>query len=265
LPPQRPRVPLPRPRPEEDGIKEYHAPGLKTLAEDNVPNFETQVEAGRKNWPTADDVELSRKYDLSYGDPSARFIEPGKATIRSVDIKHLPAWFNDGLTKEIKQTEITPQLADALHRGWLASRKSAIATVGFDLSKTVISPKSPAMVSISGFFYPKDDVKWVDMKFESTMIHESLHRGLEVMRRQKILTEKLGSAEEEMLVRVLMQKFFPDLEVQIDEKLVGRKLDNKESQAIRGKELLPKLTRLVDDLENRAAQYLARKRPMGPR
>lgn len=208
-------------------------------------------------YPSNLDVDDSRRYDLSYGDPSAPYLTAGKASINTIPIQNVPAWFNKDIKRGVAQLPVDDELSDTLHRAWLASRNSAISQLGFDISKTHISPKSEERLTINGFYDPNKDQFWSDTKVEGNLVHESFHRGLEILREQGIKIPISRNAEE-YLVRALMDKYFPDLEY--SRPSAGRAAKEQIEVARRMKDQLP-----LDEIENLAAQYIAKKRPMGPR
>lgn len=242
----------------------------------DFPRKETAPLPGpRTDWPTMDDVEISRQYDLSYGDPSARYIQPGLAGLDTIPVEKVPRWFNEMMvqarkpltskeelkdpTPEFSQVDIDQGAADYIHRAWLASRRSAVSQLGFDMGHTVLSPTNTEWTSsLMGLYEPGKDRIWANSRYESSIIHESIHRGVQKLMKEGVIPE-LEKGTNEYLTRLLMHRHFRSYEV---EDLGGPAA----YKAFLGDTVgIPHNEKFLDRVEKAAADYIAKKRPGGPR
>lgn len=221
---------------------------------------------GRTDFPSLIDVLQARDYDLSYGDPAARFLEPGKASVGELP-PGLPSgqWLAQPRMdlETTANTNVSPEMADQMHQAWMASRRSAISQLGFDPSRMAQTPPSDKRVlmddrgsihAYAGMYSPKDDVMWWNRSHPSALMHESMHRGFKRLRDQN-LYNPAEYPDEELMVRALMQRHTGDTETT---EFGG---DVKKARA-RTSQMDPAV---LDRIEDIAAQYIARKRPGGPR
>src|SRR5262245_8411876 len=98
----------------------------------------------------------------------------------------------------------------------------------------------------------------------SAAIHESMHRGINMLRKQGLLPAGFQVFAEEIYVRALMQKAYGDIETAL---MREGTMGSKNSKVIRlieqGRSLKDHPTTSL--LEELAAQEIARKHPRGPR
>lgn len=211
------------------------------------------------DYPNVFDVNSSLQNDLSYGDPAARFLEPGKASITEVPRSTIKSWFEDPrgfLLDKKKAVPVDANMADELHRAWIASRNSAISELGFKPQQTAASPPGQwPRFNVAGAYEKTSDTSWWDRNHPSALVHEGLHRGLRMMRDQQ-LYDPTKYPDEELLVRALMLRNFGDIETREAGGSTHKQIDLAKT-FVEPKHL--------DELEDIAAQYRARKRPMGPR
>ena len=213
----------------------------------------------RTDYPSSEDVRTSDKYDTTYGDNSARQlgVKSLTPTMTSDDIATL---FNEmggnDTHEELLQAinkEADPERRDYMMRSYIASQRSAIAAAGFNPERTIVSSDEPeGGYNAVGMHVPHSLTKEgrrgrdIDMTMAlrakdtdpSTMVHESMHRGIEQMIGKKYrddanlvrakggiptLNEDLrrasavskdGRDEQEDIVRALMQKYYGDIETQ---------------------------------------------------
>ena len=212
----------------------------------------------RTDYPSSEDVQMADRYDSTYGDNSGRQlgIESLTPTMPSKDVIGLfkrmgrESGRGDDYNKILQQVreESDPDRRDYMMRAYIASQRSAIAASGFDPSRTIVSSDDPEKLkySVAGLYAPhlltlegsrgKDiDViaalraKNVD---PSTVVHESMHRGIEQLIRKKYRDdadlvraeggiptpnedlERAKVGEQEDIVRALMQKYYGNVENQ---------------------------------------------------
>lgn len=249
------------------------------FAGDLPSSYETDVRPSfslpRTDWTTDEDVEMSKRYELSYGDPAARYIQPGLSTMDTIPVDKVPPWYNAllakarrPLTSKDEDKDITPPFtrsdidqgaSDYIHRAWLGSRRSAVSQLGFDMGHTVLSPTDTKWsLSLQGMYQPDKDRVWANSKYESAVIHESVHRGLKLLMDQKIIPN-ISKADNEYLTRLFMHRHFRSYEV---EDLGGPEMYK---EFLAGSTDIPHNEKYLDRVEKLAADYIAKKRPMGPR
>lgn len=214
-------------------------------------------------WVSSDELNESKKYDRSYGDPSAGFFQPG-AKVRMPD--NLGAWIN-AYNKEALggagYKAIDQTTADSLHTAWAAAQSTAIAALGYDPSRLVTLPAAATKdrtATIAGAYSPKKDELYTTGEYASTMVHESIHRGIQKLREAGRLPESATRVDNETLTRAFMSKYYGDVEK-------GR--GGLADEQVRAGELIqksnPGYVKMMGDVEAAAAQLSYEKRPRGPR
>lgn len=211
------------------------------------------IDSDKSRWPTDDDVASAIRYDLPYGDRSAGFFNPGASKIRTLPIDEAPAAVNQGkLDTAGKLETTTPQMADSMMRQWLAARKSAVASVGFDPRHIVSSPTNKANpLTAGGVYSRKSDMAWYSRDDESSAVHEMIHRGLQKLIEAGVVPK---SSQRESVVRGLMLRHFGDIE------MGGGKENDKQVDWARNYGD----THELDRIEEAAAKYRAQQQPRGP-
>ena len=277
----------------------------------------------RTDWPSAEDVALSRQYNTSYGQAVAPYVQPAQPDPKPVappptvtaapTKKGMPkaakpepkAFFTleqppaaappppsnySGLLQVMpnqhvmlrafdnvqdgQPTGLTPQpmpdaVADQVTQQYLAARRSAISTLGFDPSHmaTGVGDGAKGDYTLGGMYVPSQDQVMTTGVYPSTGVHEAFHRGIEVLRKAGMLPPPPPNAyglngvsapgEEEITVRALMQKHLGMVEK-------GRG-NTGDAQVGAGTYQLNNHKDQLDALEAAAANYLAKQRPGGPR
>lgn len=207
-------------------------------------------------YPSADDVALARKSDATYGDPSAGFLA-GKGNIPQTPIETIPYLLNGGVGMGVgsSRAPVDKSTADDLYKGWLASKQSALAGLGFDPHNMTVSPFSKAQLNVGGLYTPDTDTMWYDkQRYPNSVVHESMHRGFQQLRNADMLPSVVNGNNEEYLVRALMQKHFGDLEA---------KSGSDAGQIATSTPLVHHP--ILDTIENAAADLYAKRKPGGPR
>ena len=250
-----------------------------------------QQDHPRTDWPTMDDVEMSKRYELDYGDSIARYTNPGLANMNVIPIEKVPRWYNEKFTDPknppYTQRDIDKGASEYIHRAWLASRRSAVSQLGFDWGHTVVSPSNtrytaalPDSVGYSelrGFYEPPTknpndpealplgDTIWANSRYETTVIHESVHRGLRKLQDQGIIP-KLSGDDDEALTQLFIHRHFRSSEVEEGAHPVKEGRERDYAEGIRAAiKQVEKSGFNLDEIEEKAANYIAKKRPMGPR
>lgn len=233
--------------------------------------------APRRDFPTAKEVEGSM---AAYGSD----VEPmltAPARIRSLPLKSAIKSINRGTfgmersptagdvpgldpkyVKNMKSTEgrVTAETQKALYQAYLAAQRSALAKLGFDPRRMITSPESDYVSSSTGVYIPEDDIMWVQPEYAPpNAVHESMHRGMEILRKNdpKELKESQGWRNEETIVRQMMLDKFGPVEEERNPEAVER--------AREGLKVFTQDKKRLDELEKMAAKLIAKRHPAGPR
>lgn len=217
-------------------------------------------------YPTADDVAAARNADASYGDPSAAFVQPpygGQVASPRTNEGISTAFSNLDDTGEtgVRPAPIRSPVADNLMAGYLASRRSALAALGFDPRNMTIGdpPSGENPWGVSGEYDPVSDQIVTTGVFPSTTAHESMHRGMQALRQAGVMPPEVSDSglSEESIIRAQMLRNYGPIEQ-------GRGKTGDE-QVRAGQWYNENKTSLMDKLEAVAAQIYAKKHPGGPR
>lgn len=168
-------------------------------------------------YPAGEDVELSNKYDTTYGNPVAGFTKAGNASIRSLPIQNVPSLFNDNRVIGGKTAPVTELQAEQIHKAWIAAQRSPTAALGFDPHSFVTSDPTKRQLTIAGAYRGKDDTLWFDPNHSDAAVHESIHRGLKKLRDNNLFPKAAADIPEEYIVRGLMVKYLGDIEMKSGE------------------------------------------------
>lgn len=151
---------------------------------------------------------------------------------------------------------------DAFAQAEIAKERSAIATLGYDPNKVTAEH---TRLNISGAYDKRSDrILWVDGEpgAEATLIHESLHRGIEKLRQQSPEAKKILAAhDEEQLVRYVMATKMGDPEAQPQ----WPTSTDQRNEAVAWYKKYPHLVEEISKLEDIAANLHKDQRPRGPR
>jgi hypothetical protein len=236
------------------------------------------VDAGVKGdarFPDAAEVENARNVDATYGDSRAVFHDNPDATVSQARAGLMPRVMKEGVldkVPEFKIGEADRGMADKLYAVHLAANRSAVAALGFDPRKFTYVPdiEGEPKLTHAGQYSPAKDRGWADMRSPSAAVHESIHRGVELMRSKGLIAKTYEEAQktdkpyisderEETLVRAMMLRYFGNVEEG------GGDIAKK--QVAEGRAALQQsgFNDLIDKLEAVAAKEIARNRPRGPR
>ena len=142
----------------------------------------------------------------------------------------------------------TEELSLILGKAALALEKTSLGKLGFDPSRIVSgSDETSGQLTAAGFYLPEQDLIWFDPKFESTVVHESIHRGISKLKKGGYLKGD-EFANEEILTRHIMLKNFGEVE-----KGRGKLGDEQVSRAKSHSYALEKSAKKLEDM---AKDYL---------
>jgi len=215
------------------------------------------------DYPGAKEVGRAKMTDLAYGTPMAAYFgdQPPKiptATFSEVE-KAYPYNVPSGRLEPPEQRRL-----GAIQKGWLAARKSSVAQLGFDPQRTVMTDQPGRTVGLGGYFQPQADTMWFDVNLDpEAIVHESMHRGLHMLRKEGLIPPELGITgggqrafdRDELLVRAMMLHHFKDVE--------SVQYGRRHEQVEQAEKVIPKSD--IAKIEKIAADYIAKKHPMGPR
>jgi hypothetical protein len=203
-----------------------------------------------KEFPTAGEALRSREEGMPYGSSIAQYVEPGtRPTIQRAKMDELIR--NQGVKNLVgKPVVASSEDVERIHRQWLAAERSAVAKLGFDVNHTIDSMEPGRRLTVAGLYNAKTDKMWYDATDISSIVHESMHRGITKLRNAGALPKNMQTSIEEYWVRALMARHFGDIEMGL-----GEDGDNEVKSA---KKYVPDSD--LDKLEKAAADLVGSKR-----
>ena len=221
-------------------------------------------------YPDLEEADLGREVDQFYGNPKQAWFQPG-VDIRTIDIRKAPEVLNDYRFDSVKWEKLSQYQADNLYIAAVAANKSALAGLGFDPRAVITSPLAPVQLNIRGQYNPATDTMWTDEKSPPTYVHESVHRGVEELRRAGLIARSpeeerrtgkqyIGPHDDEMITRAVMQRHFGDVERKTPYANIGQ-IDSAKKAYLDDERGIAKL----DALEALAAKLIQQRTPRGPR
>lgn len=236
-------------------------------------------------YPSTDDVNFARKQDYSYGQPWAPEFQgqSGKYVSSSnynPGTDSPPASNTYGGPRHEKFLNIAkdlwPDLGDIHAQAALAAQRSGLATLGYNPNKTSLDVYKPEGVLVSelGAFHPGYDYIYANARTPNTVVHESIHRGIQKLSESKYwkpeFNEFLHNPMNEMVTRYLMQSKMGNPE-QDALNIPKGYMDEGKKQREEARWMFTKSSqasarnKLLDEMEAAAAQAYADKRRGGPR
>lgn len=182
-------------------------------------------------WPTAEEARAAREYKKKYGNFNEQMIEgavapnkdderqqyrtgiPHTASAQILPAREALAYLNDGYGGPSKGL-LSPEAADRLYAAQIAAQRNPVAALGFDADRIIHTPDG--RFTAAGAYMPGSDMMWLGSDSPTTPVHESLHRGMEQMRRGAPGSTKgddgVEPYREEMIVRRAMKNAYGDAE-----------------------------------------------------
>jgi len=211
-------------------------------------------------WTTPEELENAKKYDLSYGDRSAAFFQPGTRMRMAKDFMELRSAFNNDTAGKLGLQAVDPAMADRLYSAWLAAQSSPTAAVGYDPRQFATAPPAVTQgrqLNMGGTYTPSTDQIMSTGQYDSTLVHESIHRGVQKLREAGLMPDSAAKYSEENLTRALMHKYFGGVEQGRGEAGDRQVTDGRRfAESTIGKSVL-------NDLENASSKLYANARPRG--
>jgi hypothetical protein len=241
---------------------------------DRIFGKEQPVSYGRatpdQSWPSEADLATSRKYDQTYGNKFAPTVTEGAMIDRPSFAQAQKLYLSKSDTPNLQPVD--QEQKDRLETAWLAANKTALGSLGFDPRHIASTPATKEATTVAGFYKPENDKIWYNEKYPSTIIHESLHRGIQELKDAGKLPDWLKSNMEETLVRGMMLKHLGNIEmgrgetgnkqIQYAQNLMEPRMSHGAVWATNHGKSFPNM---LTELESLAARHLYEKQPRGPR
>lgn len=221
-----------------------------------------------ERYPTHEDVGFARQYGHFDIDPRSEYLNNQKFRLLAGNARPFLEGKNGGLpAADIRDPgEFTRRrMHDYYARAGLASKRSALAALGFDPSVTTVD--TGAGFNVLGATRGDDRGEiYANIRNPSTLVHESIHRGVDRLKRTPFWRPEFKQYDadfdfdsNEHIPRYLMDKRvgqtsesnppLRDRAVYHFEQSLGSKRNKK----------------ILDDMEMAASRYMASRNPRGPR
>jgi len=194
-------------------------------------------------WPTAADVAAAREYRQRFGNINEQDINAGLLA----NVVPAAQAINQGAFTDQRQAPLDKDTADRLYAAQIAAQRSPLGYLGYDVNRMVVSPAGPAIkANYVGEYLPQQDRFWSDLNFPTNPVHESIHRGIELLRRQGT---KIDPEMEEAIVRAQMQKYYGKVEKTNQEEIdQGSRMLNS-----------PYQVKVMDEINQKANEAIAQR------
>ena len=242
-------------------------------------------------YPGPQDTAIARSVGQTYGDPVAGYDVPG-SVIRKISTSAILQSDDDSRLRSKTPVQATPGDREDILRNWLAAQRSPVSALGFDPHHTVETPAGGPELSVGGVYTAPTkapfrtgpdvqgpgDVIWYNGNQQDTVVHEAMHRGIELMRQAGVLPDSFQRYVEshpngeEYAVRAMKVKAFGDIEKGPDE---TNHTGNEQVEEAKWRMANPHFVdnkgndgdfnTMLSDLESAAAAFAAKRRPGGPR
>lgn len=230
-----------------------------------------------KHYPNDTDAEIGRNVDQTYGDKVAPFLQPGsRAHKLGVDEAIAADSSAGGIAVETAHNVATSMEDRAnILKNWQAAQKSPVAAFGFDPRVTIHTPDEGRKLTLAGSYTPSNDTLWYHEGTQDAVVHEAMHRGIELLRKADALPEsfkdyvKTHRNGEEYVVRAMKVKYFGDIEKQPDADVGNRQVEEAKwrmaNPNYQGEKSWGNFNDMITDLEQAASSAIAKHKPRGPR
>lgn len=275
---------------------------IQSLFGGGVPKNEVTLAPPLTQYPSSADAQFARQSGFGYGQPTESYVQGNVARVLGSDklvrppdektvtktARFIPqsgagreletltgAVNNDKDSRNLDLTDpnhadMRDKVGDVYARGALAANRNPIAALGFDPSHMVLDTeiKNP---NIGGIYDGSKDAIYSNLGNKDfagssigSVVHESIHRGLNKLRQNPEYAPIFkGMPPEESAVRYMMHKYAGDPEFG-----EGQTGDEQRQQAI---DLFENSSRsreyqqMIDKLMRGAETEIARQKPRGPR
>lgn len=211
------------------------------------------------NYPTSEDVAFAKEAGF-YDDIYEPFTKGKVARVlkQSAEGMRLSETVDEKVSKVI---ESNPALAEIYAKAALVANRIPIAKVGFDPDKTNLDTLTGKDANVAGVYSPTKDRMYVNAEFAEAAVHESIHRGLKMLKKARpdLANAFLNLGTEEDVVRYLMATQAGD-----PEKGRGDMADAQRSNALwyieKGPQAKPR-QEAIRVITEAAQQYLSERHP----
>lgn len=239
-------------------------------------------------YPSQDDAREALKYGFGYGSGNEPYIEAHRARVMGdssgkqfraqsaagmmID-KAISAVDDEQLSKmldldKMENWKLKEKLGTTFAQAALAANRNAIATLGFDPNRTVMDIVMEG-ANVGGAYHKKKDAIYanIDAVDPSSVLHESIHRGLQKLREKSPEAAELikDLPQEEYVVRYMMYKYAGDpegkggdIDLQQRKSGIWHFDENQGDWSGKNRKALDRLMEIAADLR-------AQQRPRGPR
>jgi hypothetical protein len=272
LQPSDDRPPALRPDPRADALGETY----RAISEAMVGQRNPEIVYGRRlaHYPDAADVANARQSDFGYGSGNEAYMAGRVANLLDV-----PTWSDDrALTASAsgRASAGTPETARGYEAAQLAINRSPIAALGYDPRAINLDVASGPEASVVGAYSPETNGIVSNAAYPSNLVHESIHRGLEALRRAGVVPPEVWAklpADEEKTTRYIMALHMGDPErgrgpaADADRARALRAFGKREDdpQAHTPDPYAGESRQALEDLNKIASRYLFSLHPGGPR
>jgi hypothetical protein len=242
-------------------------------------------DAALSRYPDNEDVNFARQYGHFDRDPRSEYLNNQKVRLLTGDIGNwyngrgkLPAQEFDLRKQQMPGQNLKQIMTDYYARAGLASKRSALATLGFDPSTVAAdvthTQDKPLTLTDGrkqwGLFGatgrpPQNEEIYANAQNPPTLVHESIHRGVDRLRGTPFWKKEFDQYDgdknynnNEMVPRYLMATRMGDPE---KHNPVQRAASISHFEGLGGE----RNKRILDDMEMAASRYMASRNPRGPR
>jgi hypothetical protein len=226
-------------------------------------------------YPDVADIANARRNDAAYGSGNEAYASGRVANLLDIPSQGLSPW-TLGLPAVASAAPGTPRTADAYEAAQLAINRSPIAALGYQPRTMNLDTKRGLDTEYAGTYTPKTGGIYSNAAYPSNLVHESIHRGLETLRRANVVPPELWAKlpkNEEYVTRYIMASQMGDPEkgrgAEADQErdkalwLFGRSKDDPQARGTNP--YGPEDRKALEDLNAIASRYLLSLHPGGPR
>jgi len=219
-------------------------------------------------FPTSNDAEFARQYEFYYGRKDEAFLKGEKVSAiqGSIEGKTLKDAATGPRATVTPPAEVEKKFADLYTRAALVTQKLPLAKLGWDPEKLSFAVMD-SNLNYAGAYNRPADLGYVEVQSPSTIVHESIHRGLNLLRKNPEAAQLIKAIpDEELAVRYLMYKNGGNPETGKGE---GADRQIKQARDYYDNPDFPELNKarkgILDALDKLAQRLLKEKQPRGPR
>lgn len=203
-------------------------------------------------YPTS---EQGRAFGASaaYGRGFEGFLQPGTHAPFAADVDDEP---------EIGRPE-DASVEDLMRRAALAVSRDPIASLGFEPRVMKFWKVPREKTGLAGYYRSESDTIGANQEFPEVAIHESMHRGIEKLRKLGLYPSELDGIKEELVVRRMMQTMMGNPEEGSGE--AGDEQIWQATQRFERSDRAERFQKGLNKLQSAAAQLIAKQRSRGPK